>query len=275
MPSPEWILAGEIVETNRLYARTVAVIDPTWLVLMGEHILKYSYSQPSFAPDKGRVVCRESIRIHGLELQRKTVSYLKVDPTKATEIFIREGLLNEDVEMPRNFSFLAANRKLKNRMQNAQTIARMQSWIGVEEAAFQFYSSRLKNIASIGDLNGYLKRNGSDNLEMTESDLTPRSEDTLDLSAFPESVELENTALPIEYNYKPGEKGDGVTLNIPYSKVDSLNSPLLDWLVPGHLESKVHYLLKGLPKDTRRQLQPLAKTAKDISRNLVPNEHSL
>jgi len=274
-PSPEWILAGEIVETNRLYARTVAVIDPTWLVLMGEHILKYSYSQPSFEPDKGRVVCRESIRIHGLELQRKTVSYLKVDPTKATEIFIREGLLNEDVEMSRNLSFLEVNRKLKNRMQNAQTIARMQSWIGVEEAAFQFYSSRLKNIASIGDLNGYLKRSGSDNLEMTESDLTPRSEDTLDLSAFPESVELENTALPIEYNYNPGEKGDGVTLNIPYSKADSLNSSLLDWLVPGHLESKVHYLLKGLPKDLRRKLQPLAKTAKDISRNLVPHEQSL
>ena len=147
--SPDWILAGEIVETNRLYARTVAVIDPTWLVLMGEHIIKYSYSQPSFETDKGRVICRESIRIHGLELQRKTVSYLKVDPTKATEIFIREGLLNEDVEMSRNLSFLKVNRKLKNRMQNAQTIAKMQSWIGIEEAAFQFYSSRLKNLSLI------------------------------------------------------------------------------------------------------------------------------
>jgi len=273
--SPDWILAGEIVETNRLYARTVAVIDPTWLVLMGEHILKYSYSQPSFETDKGRVVCRESIRIHGLELQRKTVSYLKVDPTRATEIFIREGLLNENVEISQNLNFLEVNRKLKNRIQNAQTITKIQSWIGIEEAAFQFYSSRLKNIASIGDLNGYLKINGSNRLEMTESDLTPQSEDTIDLSAFPESVEFGNTALPIEYNYQPGEKGDGVTLNIPYSKADNLNSPLLDWLVPGHLESKVYYLLKGLPKDLRRRLQPLAKTAKDISRGLVPNEQSL
>ncbi len=273
--SPDWILAGEIVETNRLYARTVAVIDPTWLVLMGEHILKYSYSQPSFETDKGRVVCRESIRIHGLELQRKTVSYLKVDPTRATEIFIREGLLNENVEISQNLNFLEVNRKLKNRIQNAQTITKIQSWIGIEEAAFQFYSSRLKNIASIGDLNGYLKINGSNRLEMTESDLTPQSEDTIDLSAFPESVEFGNTALPIEYNYQPGEKGDGVTLNIPYSKADNLNSPLLDWLVPGHLESKVYYLLKGLPKDLRRRLQPLAKTAKDISRSLVPNEQSL
>tara|TARA_B100000212_G_scaffold215192_1_gene162723 strand:- start:28532 stop:32476 length:3945 start_codon:yes stop_codon:yes gene_type:complete len=273
--SPDWILAGEIVETNRLYARTVAVIDPTWLVLMGEHILKYSYSQPSFETDKGRVVCRESIRIHGLELQCKTVSYLKVDPTRATEIFIREGLLNENVEISQNLNFLEVNRKLKNRIQNAQTITKIQSWIGIEEAAFQFYSSRLKNIASIGDLNGYLKINGSNRLEMTESDLTPQSEDTIDLSAFPESVEFGNTALPIEYNYQPGEKGDGVTLNIPYSKADNLNSPLLDWLVPGHLESKVYYLLKGLPKDLRRRLQPLAKTAKDISRSLVPNEQSL
>lgn len=275
IPSPEWILAGEIVETNRLYARTVAVIDPTWLVLVGDHILKYRYSEPNFETEKGRVVCRESIRIHGLELQRKTVSYLKVDPAKATEIFIREGLLNEDFEAPINFSFLDYNRKLKNRIQNAQTIAKMQSWIGVEEAAFRFYSKRLKNIASIGDLNGYLKKNRPESLEMAESVLTPQSEDTIDLSAFPETVELENTALPIEYSYKPGGKDDGVTLNIPYAKAASLNNTLLDWLVPGHLESKILHLIKGLPKDLRRQLQPLANTAQEISKKLVPNKQSL
>lgn len=275
VPAPEWILAGEIVETNRLYARTVAVIDPTWLAQMGEHILKRSYSEPHFDLEQGRVVCLESIRIHGLELQRKTVSYLKVDPVKATEIFIREGLLNEDFEAPANFEFLNLNHKLKNRVQNAQTLAVMQSWIGIEEAAFRFYAKRLQNVASIGDLNRYLKKNGSENLVMSESDITPKREDAIDLSTFPDTVELENTALPIDYNYKPGEADDGVTLNIPYSKADRVNQPLLDWLVPGHLEAKVLCLLKGLPKDTRRQLQPLADTAKHIAKELKPNQDTL
>ncbi len=274
-PSPEWILAAEIVETNRLYARTVAAIDPAWLVQLGQHILKRRYSDPVFEREQGRVVCRESVRIHGLELQRKTVSYLKVDPGKATEIFIREGLLDEDFEAPLNWDFLERNRKLKNRVQNAQTIAKMQSWIGVEEAAYQFYAKHLKRIASIGDLNRFLKANGSKSLHMDETHLTPRNDRPIDLAAFPESAVLRNSALPIEYSYKPGESDDGVTLNIPYSKAKALTGPMLDWLVPGHLEAKILCLLKGLPKDIRRDLQPLAETANRISKALTPSENSL
>ena len=276
MPSPGWILAGEIVETNRLYARTVAVIDPTWLIQIGSHILKYSHSQPNFEIDQGRVVCLESIRIHGLELQRKTVSYLKVDPVKATEIFIREALLNEDFET--NYEFLDANRKLKNRMQNAQTIAKMQSWIGIEEAAYQFYSKRLEGIASISDLNQWLKGNGGRSgkpLLMNEANLTPVSDDPIDLDAFPETAQLENAALPIVYQYKPGEANDGVTLKVPYAKAQALNSPMLDWLVPGHLETKILHLIKALPKDHRRPLQPLVETAAKISKNIRPTHGSL
>jgi ATP-dependent helicase HrpA len=275
-PSPSWILAGEIVETNRLYARTVAVIDPTWLIQIGSHILKYSHSQPNFEIDQGRVVCLESIRIHGLELQRKTVSYLKVDPVKATEIFIREALLNEDFET--NYEFLDANRKLKNRMQNAQTIAKMQSWIGIEEAAYQFYSKRLEGIASISDLNQWLKANGGragKPLLMSEVNLKPVSDDPIDLAAFPETAQLENAALPIVYQYKPGEANDGVTLKVPYAKANTLDGPMLDWLVPGHLETKILHLIKALPKDHRRPLQPLIETAAQISKNIRPTHGSL
>ncbi len=274
-PSPEWILAAEIVETNRLYARTVAVIDPTWIAQLGSHILKHRYSDPVFELDQGRVVCRESVRIHGLELQRKTVSYLKVDPDKATEIFIREGLLNDDFEAPLNWDFIAENRKLKNRMQNAQTIAKMQSWIGIEEAAFRFYRGRLSRIASIGDLNRVLKKSSPDSLLMTESDLSPEAEAPIDLSSFPESIQLENRALPIEYSYDLGADNDGVTLSVPYQRAKALRGPLLDWLVPGHLEPKILYLLKALPKEIRRKLQPLADTAKEIAQELTPNEASL
>ena len=276
IPSPGWILAGEIVETNRLYARTVAVIDPGWLVQVGSHILKRSYSQPNFDPEQGRVTCLESTRIHGLELQRKSVSYLKVDPKQATEIFIREGLLNEEFELLP--PFVDANRKLKNRLQNAQTLAKMQSWIGIEEAAFRFYASRLDGIASTADLNRWLKTQKDprgESLVMNEEDLTPPSENPIDLDAFPETALLENSALPIEYQYKPGQDRDGVTLKVPYAKAQSLDTPLLDWLVPGHLEAKVLHLIKALPKDHRRQLQPLTETAASIATQLTPSKKTL
>ena len=276
IPSPGWILAAEIVETNRLYARTVAVIDPGWLVQVGAHILKRSYSQPNFDVDQGRVTCLESTRIHGLELQRKTVSYLKVDPKQATEIFIREGLLNEEFVLIQ--PFVETNRKLKNRLQNAQTLAKMQSWIGIEEAAFRFYAARLESVASTADLNRWLKTRkdpSGDRLIMAEADLMPASEESIDLDAFPETARLENSALPIEYQYKPGEANDGVTLKVPYANAKSIDSPLLDWLVPGHLEAKVLHLIKALPKDHRRHLQPLAETAARIASKLKPSKTTL
>ncbi len=305
--SPEWILSAEIVETNRLYARTVASIDPNWILDVGRHIVSLSYSDPEFLPDQGRVVARESTRIHGLEIQNKQVSYLKVDPAKATEIFIREALLNEDYDAPANWTFLAENRRLISRIQNAQTVISVAHWMGVEEAAFTFYQKRLKNVASNADLNRYLKHphpqssssssspspkpnasqrhllgeaeltqsSNSHSLVMTEADLTASEEASFDLSLFPETVELGNSALPIEYQYKHGHEKDGVTLKLPYNKAKSVDNALLDWLIPGHLEPKVHALLKALPKQIRQRLIPLAETAKTIASELRPTGNTL
>ncbi|MBK1876928.1 ATP-dependent RNA helicase HrpA [Pelagicoccus mobilis] len=289
--SPEWTLCGEVVETNRLYLRTVAAIDPDWILQAGRHIVTQSYSEPQFLPDQGRVVARESTRIHGLEIQNKQVSYLKVDSDKATEIFIREALLNEDYEAPANWTFLEENRKLISRIQNAQTVISVAHWMGVEEAAFQFYQKHLTKVASIHDLNRFLKggttKVGSDgpadrtagssppSLAMSESDLTASEASTVDLSLFPETVQLGNSALPIEYQYKHGHKKDGVTLKLPYSKAKSINNALLDWLIPGHLEPKIHALLKALPKQIRQRLIPLAETAKKIASEIRPTGDAL
>ncbi|MDQ8203421.1 ATP-dependent RNA helicase HrpA [Pelagicoccus sp. SDUM812003] len=299
--SPEWIMAGEIVETNRLYARTVASIDPRWIVDVGQHILSRHYSDPQFLPQEGRVIARESLRIHGLEIQNKNVSYLKVDAHKATEIFIREALLNEEFEAPANWNFLEENRRLLRRIQNAQTVISVAHWMGVEEAAFRFYRDRLQSIASIHDLNRLLKvardvparashrpDPASENipahprssavqssLYMKESDLTATEEAAVDLSLFPESVELGNAALPIEYQYKHGHQKDGVTLRLPYHKTKELSDALLDWLVPGHLEAKTLALLKALPKQIRQRLQPLAERARTISQELRPTHQTL
>ena len=272
---PAWIMAAEVVETNRLYARTVAAIDPRWLVELGEHILSRSYSDPLFIPEEGRVIARESLRIHGLEIQNTKVSYLKVNAAKAQEIFIREALLNEDFAWPRPFPFVDKNHKLISRIQNAQTIVNVAHWMGVDEAAFQFYNKRLDRVASIHDLNRYLKQRPELSFEMSEADLAASEEAVDTLELFPTSVTLENAALPIDYQYNPGGQKDGVTLKLPYSKASKLNQAMLDWLIPGHLEAKIHHLLKSLPKTIRQQLLPLAERAKEIAQELKPTGETL
>lgn len=274
--TPEWILSAEIVETNRLYARTVAAIDPKWILDLGAHVIKRSYSQPYWDEKAGRVLAKESIRIHGMELQTNSVSYLKVDPKEATNIFIREAFLGETFEAPH--PFIKKNRQLVQRLQNAQTTIQVSSWIGTEEAAFQFYAKRLKKVASVHDLNRFLKQHGglnSEYLVMQESDLTSRMNDEVDLSEFPQQVEIQNSVIPIEYFYKPGDEKDGITLKIPYSKTKSLDSPILDWLVPGHLQPKIEYLLRALPKDTRRQISPIVEYARTIANEIKPTGTSL
>ncbi len=273
--SPEWILAGEYMETSRLYARNVAVADPAWFVQLGDHIIKRSYSDPIWDRKQGRVIAKESLRIHGLELQRKTVSYLKIDSVKATDIFIREALLSDDFEC--HHKFIDLNRKLKQRVQAAQVASKQQGWMAVEEAVYRFYAKRLENVASLADLNRFIKSNDPDGgaLLMKEADLMVDEDQAVDLSGFPISIELENTALPIEYVYKPGEEEDGVTLKLPYSKAKSISGPLLDWLVPGHLQAKVEHLLRKLPKECRRKLAPISETAKTISGSIRPSRSTL
>ncbi|MCH6256005.1 ATP-dependent RNA helicase HrpA [Puniceicoccaceae bacterium K14] len=274
--APEWIVCSEIVETNRLYARTVAAIDPQWILEFGEHVIKRSYSQPIWDEQSGRVFARESVRIHGMELKNQSVSYLKVDPPAATEIFIREALLGETFEAPH--PFLTKNRQLMQRLQNMQTTIQISSWIGTEEAAYQFYADRIKNVASVHDLNRLLKKRGgmnSDYLLMEESDLTSKMNDEVNLEEFPKEVNLQNSVIPIEYFYKPGDERDGITLKVPYSKTTDLDAPILDWLVPGHLQPKIEYLLRSLPKDIRRKLSPISDYSRKIASRLKPTGNSL
>jgi len=274
-PAPQWILAGEIMETSRLYARNVAMIDPAWLVELGQSVIRRRFSEPIWDPDKGRVLVRESLRLRGLEVRSRRVSYLKVDPEKATEIFIREALLDEEFRLPQ--PFLEKNRQLKQRIQNIKTTVDAAHWIGVEEAAFRFYRQRLQNVASVHDLNRGLKRRGDPegkSLEMAEADLLPEDDPRVDPAAFPKSIALENAVLPVKYRYRPGGENDGVALQLPYDQVKSLDDAFLDWLVPGHLEAKTLHALRALPKDLRRRLHPLPDTAKAIAQTLRPSKRS-
>ena len=136
-----WIMAAEIVETTRVYARTAARIDPAWAVDLGAHLLKVSYTEPFWNAEAGRVLVKRRARLYGLELESRAVGYGKVNPVHATELFIREGLVNDTITWP--FDFLAHNRKVRDKVEIVLTRTRSSGYLNLDEAIYRFYAARL------------------------------------------------------------------------------------------------------------------------------------
>ena len=129
------------METARLYARTCARIDPQWVLDLGEHLLRVAHSEPFWNAEGGRVLVKERRRLYNLELETRSVSYGKINPAHATEIFIREGLVNDTITWP--FDFLAHNRRMREQTETILTRTRTTGYINLDEGAYRFYAVRL------------------------------------------------------------------------------------------------------------------------------------
>jgi len=271
--TPRWIMAAEIMETARLYARTCARLDPQWAVELGAHLLKVSHSEPFWDEAKGRVMVKQRIRLHGLELSQRAVSFGKIDPTAATEIFIREGLVNDTITWP--FDFLNHNRAVRQQVESILTRTRDSGYLNLDEAVYRFYAGRLlpaHPVASVAELVDLVREHKAQQphfLEMQPEDLRDLETLTQDTAAYPESLPLENRALPLNYAYRPGQSDDGVTLEVSVREAAALTPAALDWAVPGHLEAKVEHHLRALPKELRRAFVPLTETARVLARRLA------
>ncbi|MBI2517045.1 MAG: ATP-dependent RNA helicase HrpA [Opitutae bacterium] len=136
-----WLMAAEIMETGKVYARTCARIDPHWALDLAAHIIRASHSEPFWNPDAGRVLVKERRRLYNLELETRSVGYGKLDPVHATEIFIREGLVGDSITWP--FDFLTHNRKLREKTETILTRTRSAGYLDLDEAAYRFYAARL------------------------------------------------------------------------------------------------------------------------------------
>lgn len=279
--APRWVMASEIVETSRLYARTCARLDPTWVLDLGQHLLKVSHSEPFWEESKGRVLVRQRTRLYGLEVDVRSVSYGRIDPAHATEIFIREALVNDTVTWP--FDFLAHNRAVRAEVESQLTRARDSGYLNLDEAVYRFYADKLglessagadvphpvvSSVAELTDLVRERKTEDPHFLEFQPEDLRDPEEVPVDPNAFPPAVPVENLVLPLTYSYRPGEPDDGVTLEVPVTEAENLTPAMLDWAVPGHLAAKVEHLLRALPKELRRALLPLGETSRQLTRQL-------
>lgn len=265
--TPGWVVAAEVVETSRLFARTVARIQPSWLTELGAHLCRASYKEPFYSMRSGRVLATETLTLHGLQVGQKRVGYGRIDASAATEIFVREALVNDEVVLP--YEFVAQNRDLRARVETWQMQQRLMQFLDLDEAAYRFYAERLENISSIHDLNHLIKRKGTDFLLMSEKHLAGEQVE-FDRDAFPNFLEVDGEQVPLSYAYRPGQDRDGVTLQLPYKLVHFVQPEVLDWLVPGLLEEKITYLLRGLPKSIRKRFVPVPDRAREIAAVLQP-----
>ncbi|MBL9201837.1 MAG: ATP-dependent RNA helicase HrpA [Opitutaceae bacterium] len=298
--SPRWILSAEIMETTRLYARTCARLDPLWALDLGAHVARVAHSEPFWNEEQGRVLVKQRTRLYGLELESRAVSYGKIDPAHATEIFIREALVNDTVRYP--LDCLAHNRAAREKIEDLLTRARDSSYLNLDEAAYRFYAARLRNvggvpsprsgeasaiprgggtppttegISSVAELVDLVReRRGAEPrfLFMEPADLRDPETIAVDAAAFPAALPLVNSALPLNYAYKPGQADDGVTLDVSVREAEALTPAALDWAVPGHLEGKVEHYLRALPKELRRGFVPLGETAKSLATQLASRD---
>lgn len=267
---PAWVVAAELIKTNRLYLRTVARISPAWVEELAPHLCRYSYEDPYWDRQRGQVRAREKVTIFNLNIiSGRDVPFGRQNPALAHEIFVDQALVKNQVN--RSLPFLEHNHRLVSRVRLLEDKLRRRNIMIPEQYLFDFYSGRLQGVYSLEGLEQRIKNAGSDEfLRLQEENLyLTRPEKEL-VEKYPDSLKILGHTYQLRYRFAPGEDDDGVTVVVPRKLIEQIPEALLSWPVPGMLQEKVEACLKALPKEYRRLLHPLGERAEQVARELKP-----
>lgn len=257
---PQWVMAAELVETTKLYARIVAKIDPVWLEHLADHLVKRTYLEPHWEKRRGQVVAFEQVTLYGLIIVgRRAVHYGPHDPELARNIFIREALVQDEILS--KAKCLKENRALMEQLDDLEAKARRKDIIADEETLYQYYDRYIpKDIYQTASFDKWYQRESKHNpnlLLMTEDDALARSVDEATIKQFPDHWQQADLTLSLRYVFDPLDAKDGVTLTVPAPLLPQLNKQQLYWLVPGLLEERCIALVRSLPKAIRKNFVPV------------------
>ncbi|MDE0952353.1 MAG: ATP-dependent RNA helicase HrpA [Halioglobus sp.] len=273
--SPKWLVAAEIVETSRVFAREVGAIDPGWALDINPHLLKHHYYSPRWQARRGQVLAYERISLYGLTLiDKRVVHYGPLAPAESRELMIREGLVTGNYRQPPQF--LTHNLKLVQELQELESRTRRRDILVEEQALFDFYQERLPaHIVTAISLRNWLKRNPEAGraLNMTRELLLARDPGAVVGEQFPDELKFEDLRFELSYHFEPGSEADGVSVTIPVALLNRTPRYRFDWLVPGLLREKCIQLTKGLPKEKRKHLVPVPDYV-DRALELLPADNS-
>lgn len=261
----EWLMAFEVVETSQVYMRTLAKIEPEWILAAAPHLLKYHYFEPHWSKKTGRIKAYAQISLFGLVIVNKLlVNYEQIDLVQSREIFIKDALVLNNY--PKPMDFLQHNAKKLEEISRIEDKLRRRDLLVDEEALYQFYDNKLPtHIASAKAFEDWYS-----DVQTTQPQLLYFSEeDVLNERAaagreFPEFWQLGGLKLPLSYVFDPSSEDDGVSVKIPVNALSQLDPVALLWGVAGWRFDLVVQLLKSLPKDKRRHIVPIPDTAQKI-----------
>ncbi|MCG5262837.1 ATP-dependent RNA helicase HrpA [Cupriavidus gilardii] len=255
-----WLVAAELVETSRLFARTLARIEPDWLEQVGRHLLKVSWSDPHWEKKAGQVLAMERATLYGLTVyQHRRVHYGPINPKEARELFIRRALV--EGEFDTRLPFYAHNQRLVREIENLEHKARRQDVLVDDELIYAFYDRHIP--ADIHQQTQfeqwYQKESARDRklLYLNREELMRHEAAGITTDLFPKTLNVAGVDMGLSYHFEPGSHRDGVTLTVPLYALNQIRPERADWLVPGMIKEKVHLLLKSLPQKLRRHCVPL------------------
>lgn len=275
----QWIVAADLVETSKLFARTVADIKVEWLEAIAGPLCRSHYSEPRWEKKRGQVVADEKVTLFGLVIvPGRKINFARLHPAarkEARTIFIQAALVEGGLQG--HYNFLNRNLKLISRLEGLEDRFRQRGLLADDYTLYEFYDKRLpENVFDRFSLNRLLKGKKDDAfLIMQEDDILYQAPDVEKHDQFPTTLACKDFALRLSYRFNPGAPDDGVTVLIPQDLLSLASPPLFEWLVPGLLVEKITFLLKGLPKNIRRGLIPIPQTAQRLHDGLNPYHGSL
>lgn len=272
---PRWIMAAELVETSRVFARVAADVRPEWIEPLAGHLLKRRHRDPWWEAGRGKVFGREDATLYGLPIVTgRKIDYARAAPAEARQVFIREGLLGEPPPDPP--AFLRANQDLIAEVETLEAKTRRRDVLVDHEALAAFYDAALPAAVVDGpSLDRWLRDGGDDRALRLDRDQLMARGVTEGAADYPDTFDVNGVRLPLRYAFTPGSEVDGVTVCIPVAALNALSPEPFEWLVPGLLEEKVVTLIRALPKALRRHFVPVPDFARAVLESLPTREGSL
>lgn len=275
---PKWLMAAELVETSRLYARYVAQIKPEWVEQVGAHLLRKSYNEPRYSKRQGAVVATEQATLYGLLIvPGRRVQYSRINPEVSRELFIRQGLVAGEIN--RAPGFVAVNQGLIDNIQELEAKSRRRDILVDEEALYAAYERVLDHsIMDDRSLNAWWRKATKEQqqaLFLERDDLMAQSAEHVTDELYPDEWQQGGLRLPLDYVFEPNQIDDGVNIDIPLVALSQVQDVDFDWQVPALRHELVTAWIRSLPKRWRRNFVPAPDYAQALLDAMTPFKEPL
>ena len=274
---PEFLMAAELVETSRLWARDVAAIDPAWVEKLGADLLKHNYSEPTWSRKRAAAIAHQKSTLYGVPIVAdRTVPYHRVDPSAARDMFIRNALIAGDWNT--HHAFFKANAQALDDAAAYEEKARRRGLIVDEDTLFDFYDQRIPAKVTTGrHFDSWWKKERRRTPDLLDFDPAKLIDDSHEVTeeSFPDHWRKGSIDYELTYKFEPGDPLDGVTVMVPIPMLAGLDTEGFDWLVPGLRLELVTELIRSLPKALRRTVVPAPEFAERAIDRLIPYEGTI